>query len=141
MQRRQCKRTGFHGHMAHYLFHMRPGAMKALFSQQSKQPWICWQVPDDDTGTFICQETPSNVQIILGIHECTGQTWVRARLCMLGWPISPIQIVTPYRVAEVSVTMLNMKGFVIRLIHLIPAVKFTVVPDFHQTDIGLHHHK
>ena len=33
--------------------------------------------------------------------------------------------------------MLNMKGWVIYLIHLTTAVKFTIVPDLHQTDIGL----
>ena len=47
----------------------------------------------------------------------------------------------PYQVAEVSVTMLNMKGWVIYLIHLTTAFKFTIVPDLHQTDIGLYHHK
>ena len=63
------------------------------------------------------------------------------RLYVLGWPISPIQIVTPYKVAEVSITMLNMKGFVIYLIHITTAVKFTIVPDLRQTDVGIHHHK
>ena len=51
------------------------------------------------------------------------------------------EIVTPDKVAEVSVTMLNMKGLVIYPIHLTTAVKFTIVPDLHQMDIGLHHHK
>ena len=50
-------------------------------------------------------------------------------------------MVTPYKVAEVSVTVRNVKSLVIYLIHLTIAVKFIIVPDLHQTDVGLHKDK
>ena len=70
-----------------------------------------------------------------------ARAWLEQATYTLGWPISPIEIVTPYKVAEVSVTMLNMKSLVIYLIHITTAVKSPIVPDLHQTDIGLHYHK
>ena len=63
-------------------------------------------------------------------------TFSEARLSILGWPISPILIVTPVKVAEVSVIMLNMKVWLIYMIHLTTAVKFIIAPDLHQTNIG-----
>ena len=57
------------------------------------------------------------------------------------WKAQIVNMVMQCRVVEVSATMLTMRGCVIFLFHLTTAVNLIIVPDLHQMNAGMYHHK